>query len=179
MDTEKTLPEYAGVMQNCREVFVKKMTDYGAAWRIMRTTSVTDQIFIKARRIRSIEMKGVMKIAEDCRAEYVGIINYCIMGLIQLEHGATDTNTLTCAEIIALYDRYFAQTRDLMCAKNHDYDEAWRTMRISSMTDLILQKLLRIKEIEDNNGQTLISEGIGANYMDIINYAVFALIRLN
>ncbi len=175
---EKTIQQYDHVIKICEDIFVKKMKDYGVAWRILRSSSMTDQIFIKAQRIRSIEMKGTMKIAEDPRSEYIGIINYCIMALIQLEKGIADEDDLTAEETHNLYISYFNQAKDLMLNKNHDYDEAWRHMRISSITDLILMKIKRTKQIEDNAGQTIISEGIEANYLDMINYAVFALIKL-
>ena len=153
------------------------MTDYGTAWRILRTTSLTDQIYIKAQRIRSIEEKGVSKVDEGVKPEFIGIINYCIMGLIQLELGSSDEE-LDGKKTLDLYDQYFKQAKSLMMAKNHDYGEAWRNMRVSSYTDLILMKLKRTKQIEDNQGQTIISEGIDANYLDMINYAVFALILM-
>ncbi len=155
------------------------MKDYGSAWRILRASSITDQISIKAQRIRSIEEKGTQKIQEGVRSEYIGIINYAIIGLIQLDLGNTDKFVLDIDEAIALYDMHFAKAKELMEDKNHDYGEAWRNMRISSLTDLILMKILRTKQIEDNNGATLLSEGIDANYHDMINYAVFALIRLD
>ena len=153
------------------------MTDYGTAWRILRTTSLTDQIYIKAQRIRSIEEKGVSKVDEGVKPEFIGIINYCIMGLIQLELGSSDEE-LESKKTLDLYDKYFKQAKSLMMAKNHDYGEAWRNMRVSSYTDLILMKLKRTKQIEDNQGQTIISEGIDANYLDMINYAVFAMIKI-
>jgi hypothetical protein len=153
------------------------MNDYGTAWRILRPVSVTDQIYIKAQRIRSIEEKGVTKVDEGIRPEFIGIINYAIMGLIQLELGSSDSEMKE-EETLTLYDRYFTQAKTLMQAKNHDYGEAWRNMRISSYTDLILMKLKRTKQIEDNLGKTDISEGIDANYLDMINYAVFAMIKI-
>ena len=173
--TEK---QYEHVMALCREIFLKKMKDYGTAWRILRPSSLTDQIYIKAQRIRSIEEKGTMMIQEDVREEYIGIINYCIMGLIQLEKGTSETDDLSQQETQDLYNDHFRKTKELMLAKNHDYNEAWRQMRMSSYTDLILMKLKRTRQIEDNQGKTLISEGIDANYMDMINYAVFALIKI-
>ncbi|MBV6484567.1 MAG: hypothetical protein KFKLKKLM_01074 [Flavobacteriales bacterium] len=154
------------------------MKDYGSAWRILRTSSLTDQIFIKAKRIRSIEEKGFSKVDEGIRSEYIGIINYCIMALVQLELGYNENTELKFDEAKRLYDKYFLQAKSLMENKNHDYDEAWRDMRLSSLTDLILMKLLRTKQIEDNKGKTLISEGIDANYLDMINYAVFAMIKI-
>ena len=175
---EKTLQQYEHTISICQDIFIKKMKDYGIAWRILRPTSITDQIFIKAQRIRSIEMKGMMKVNEDSRSEYIGIINYCIMALIQLGKGISEGDDLTPEETLQLYIAGFNQARDLMLNKNHDYDEAWRKMRISSITDLILMKIRRIKQIEDHSGKTIISEGIEANYLDMINYAVFALIKL-
>ncbi len=174
---EKTNQQYDQVITICRTIFSKKMTDYGTAWRILRTTSLTDQIYIKAQRIRSIEEKGVTKVDEGVKPEFIGIINYCIMGLIQLELGSSDQE-LEGEETLKLYDTYFQQAKSLMMAKNHDYGEAWRNMRVSSYTDLILMKLKRTKQIEDNQGQTIISEGIDANYLDMINYAVFAMIKI-
>lgn len=174
---EKTNQQYDRVIQICREVFVKKMNDYGVAWRILRPSSITDQIYIKANRIRSIEEKGISKVDEGIRPEYIGIINYAIIGLIQLELGISD-NELLKEDTINLYDNYFHEAKSLMQSKNHDYGEAWRNMRVSSYTDLILMKIKRTKQIEDNQGQTLVSEGIDANYFDMINYSVFALIKL-
>lgn len=168
--------QYDAVINTCSEIFEKKMQDYGLAWRILRPTSITDQIYIKANRIRSIEKKGVTKVDEGVVPEFVGIINYAIMGLIQLEHG--ENMTLTPEEVVVAYHNYFEQAKSLMLNKNHDYDEAWRAMRVSSYTDLILMKINRTKQIEDHAGKTLISEGVDANYLDMINYAVFALIRL-
>ncbi len=175
---DKTSQQYDHVISICEEIFSKKMKDYGIAWRILRPSSMTDQIYIKAQRIRSIEQKGVSKIDEGIRSEYIGIVNYCIMAIIQLEKGTSETDDLSEEETSALYHRYFKEAKDLMMAKNHDYDEAWRNMRMSSFTDLILMKLKRTKQIEDNLGKTLISEGIEANYLDMINYAVFALIKI-
>lgn len=170
--------EYDLVIDTCRDIFIKKMHDYGTAWRILRATSVTDQIFIKANRIRSIEQKGISKVHEGVVPEFIGIINYSIMGLIQLELGTDEDTKAGQKKITKLYNTYFLRAKTLMADKNHDYDEAWRSMRISSYTDLILMKIKRTKQIEDNQGNTLISEGIDANYYDMINYAVFALIRL-
>lgn len=175
---EKTNQQYDLVASMCQTVFEKKMHDYGTAWRILRISSMTDQIFIKAQRIRSIEMKGAQMVDDDIRSEYIGIINYCAMALIQLELGPSDEEDLAPSETIEKYSRKIAEAKELMMRKNHDYGEAWRQMRISSYTDLILMKLKRIKQIEDNNGKTLISEGIDANYFDMINYAAFALIKL-
>lgn len=163
----------------CRDVFQKKLSDYGAAWRILRPASVTDQIFIKAKRIRTLETTKDNKVDEGVFPEYVGIVNYGIIGLIQLELGYVDVVDIPLGKALELYDRFVAASKALMDAKNHDYDEAWRTMRMSSYTDLILVKIQRTKEIEDKGGKTLVSEGIDANYMDIINYAIFGLIKLH
>ncbi|WP_319502363.1 DUF1599 domain-containing protein [uncultured Draconibacterium sp.] len=174
---DRTNQQYDQVISICRNIFSKKMTDYGTAWRILRPTSLTDQIYIKAQRIRSIEEKGVTKVDEGVKPEFIGIINYCIMGLIQLELGTSDQE-VPHEQIQELYDKYFNEAKTLMMDKNHDYGEAWRNMRISSYTDLILMKIQRTKQIEDNQGKTLISEGIDANYMDMINYSVFAMIKI-
>ncbi len=174
---DKTSQQYDHAISICRSVFEKKMKDYGTAWRILRPTSMTDQIYIKAQRIRSIEEKGSAQINEGVRSEYIGIINYCTMALVQLEKGSADEE-MDEKETLDLYEKHILTAKNLMLAKNHDYDEAWRNMRISSYTDLILMKIKRTKQIEDNHGQTLISEGIDANYLDIINYAVFALIKI-
>ncbi|WP_372649725.1 DUF1599 domain-containing protein [Draconibacterium sp.] len=174
---DRTNQQYDQVISICRNIFSKKMTDYGTAWRILRPTSLTDQIYIKAQRIRSIEEKGVTKVNEGVKPEFIGIINYCIMGLIQLELGTSDQE-VPHEKIQELYDKYFNEAKTLMMDKNHDYGEAWRNMRISSYTDLILMKIQRTKQIEDNQGKTLISEGIDANYMDMINYSVFAMIKI-
>ena len=174
----KTNQQFDQVTAVCRNLFIKKMKDYGASWRILRQRSVTDQIFIKANRIRSIEIKGISKVDEGIRSELVGIVNYGIIGLVQLELGFSDTDDLTFDKGMELYDKFLAETKKLMMDKNHDYDEAWRSMRIQSYTDLILTKILRTKQIEDNQGKTLASEGIDANYFDMINYAVFGLIKL-
>jgi hypothetical protein len=174
-----TSQEYDKVIAVCRDLFTKKMSDYGSAWRILRLPSLTDQIFIKAQRIRSLQENETRKIDEDEASEFVGIINYCIMALIQLELGVADQPDLDTDKATLLYNEKIAWTKALMEAKNHDYGEAWRDMRISSLTDIILQKLLRVKQIEDNKGKTLVSEGIDANYQDMINYAVFALILMN
>lgn len=163
----------------CKEVFMNKMKDYGSAWRILRTSSLTDQIYIKANRIRSIEQKGVQKIDEGIRMEFIGIVNYSVIALIQLELGEYTGLELENAETEKLYDKNIRSARDLMENKNHDYDEAWRNMRVSSYTDIILMKLMRIKQIEDKEGETLVSEGVDANYRDIINYALFALIKID
>lgn len=174
----KTTTQYDGIVKVCKDIFFKKMKDYGSAWRVLRTSSITDQIFIKAQRIRSIEEKGTQKIEDGIKSEFIGIINYCVIALIQLSLANDDRTDIPTDEASALFDKYISQTKGLMENKNHDYDEAWRSMRISSLTDLILMKLLRIKQIEDNKGETIISEGIDANYMDMINYAIFASIRL-
>ena len=174
-NTEK---EFENIIRLCRDIFLTKMKDYGTAWRILRPTSITDQIYIKARRIRSIDDKGVQKVDEGVKSEYIGIVNYSVMALIQIELGANGKMELDAGEGEALYTKYIFAARDLMLNKNHDYGEAWRNMRISSLNDIILMKLLRIKQIEDNKGKTFISEGLDANYYDIINYAIFALIRL-
>ncbi len=174
-DTEK---QYAAVVEMCRDVFLKKMQDYGSAWRILRPPSLTDQIYIKAQRIRSLQSKGKQKITEGISPEFIGIVNYSIMALIQLELGTSDSVDMEKDAAKALYEDYFEKARQLMMDKNHDYGEAWREMRVSSLADIILMKLLRVKQIEDNQGLTSFSEGIDANYYDIINYAVFALIKL-
>lgn len=176
---ELTLKQFDEVIKTCADIFEKKMKDYGTAWRILRTSSLTDQIYIKANRIRSIDTKGEHKVDEGVKPEFIGIINYSIMALIQLELGVSEENAaLDEKTAIHLYNKYAAQSRSLLENKNHDYGEAWRNMRISSFTDIILMKLLRIKQIEDNQGKTFISEGVDANYYDIVNYAVFALIKL-
>ena len=174
---KRTKEQYDHVIGLCREVFLKKMKDYGTAWRILRPSAMTDQIYIKAQRIRSIEEKGMAKIAEDARSEFIGIVNYCALALIQLDLGAKDEE-LPHDRAEALYMANLEKAKTLMLDKNHDYGEAWRQMRISSFTDLILMKIKRTKQIEDNLGKTLISEGVDANYMDMINYAVFALIKM-
>ena len=166
------------IINNCHNLFNKKMMDYGSAWRIMRLSSLTDQIFIKAQRIRELQKNSVRKIDEGQSDEFIGIINYSIMALIQIEKGVSEEPDIDLEESLILYNKISENTKNLMLDKNHDYGEAWREMRVSSLTDLILQKLLRIKQIEDNSGKTLVSEGIDANYSDIINYAVFALIHL-
>lgn len=174
-----TSKQYDEVISSCRSLFINKMTDYGSAWRILRLPSLTDQIFIKAQRIRSLQQNDVRKVDEDESSEFIGIINYCIMALIQLEKGVVEQPDLEVEEATQLYDQKVALTKQLMLDKNHDYGEAWRDMRVSSLTDLILQKLLRVKTIENNKGKTIVSEGIDANYQDMINYAVFAMIHLN
>lgn len=176
---EKTNEQFEAAISRCRNVFEKKMIDYGSAWRILRTTSLTDQIYIKANRIRSIEEKAEMKIDEGARDEFVGIVNYSVMALIQLELGTLTNLDLEPARAVDLYNKHVYASKLLMENKNHDYDEAWRNMRISSYTDIILMKLLRIKQIEDNKGKTIVSEGLDANYQDIVNYALFALIKFD
>jgi len=165
-------------MQECRSLFEKKLHDYGASWRILRPSSLTDQLFIKAKRIRSLEIKKEAMVNEGIRSEFIALINYGIVGLIQLDKGFSDTVDISPEEAMALYDRFADDALSLMQRKNHDYDEAWRSMRVSSYTDFILTKLQRVKEIENLSGETLVSEGIDANYMDIINYAVFGVIKL-
>ena len=173
-----TIDQYNSVIDKCRSLFIKKMKDYGSAWRILRLPSLTDQLYIKAQRIRGLQENKEHKIDEDETAEFIGIINYALMALIQIEKGIAAQPDLNLEEATALYDRKVTEARNLMEAKNHDYGEAWRDMRVSSLTDLILQKLLRVKQIEDNQGKTLVSEGVEANYQDMVNYAVFALIHL-
>lgn len=175
MDTQQ---QFKQAMAGCRDIFQKKLHDYGAAWRIMRPSSVTDQIFIKANRIRSLEVKGVSLVGEGIYPEFQAIVNYGIVGLIQLELGYAEREDLTAEQAMEYYDKYAQGALELMLKKNHDYDEAWRSMRVSSYTDLILMKLNRTKQIEGHDGKTLISEGIDANYLDMINYSVFGLIKL-
>ena len=175
MDTRE---QFEQIMKECRTLFSKKLHDYGAAWRIMRPTSLTDQIYIKANRIRSLETKGHAQVDEGIRPELVGIVNYAIIALIQLEKGFSDVCDMESEEALAQYDRHAQEALNLMLRKNHDYDEAWRSMRGSSYTDLILMKIFRTKQIETLQGQTLVSEGVEANYMDMLNYAVFGLIKL-
>lgn len=175
--TDTTI-EYNNVIKLCKDLFLKKTKDYGTAWRIMRPASITDQIYIKAQRIRTLEVKKVSKVGEDILGEYIGIVNYCVIAMMQLELPADAEENLSYEVVDKQYTEKVDETRDLMLAKNHDYGEAWREMRISSLTDLILMKIHRVKQIEDNNGQTLVSEGLHANYQDMLNYAVFALIKL-
>ena len=176
----ETIAEYDSIIKNCEDIFAKKMKDYGSAWRILRISSLTDQIFIKAQRIRSIESKGVQRIDEGVINEFIGIVNYSVIGLIQIDLGVSEQpEDLKYEKVMNLFNKHVLASKDLMINKNHDYGEAWRDMRVSSLTDLILQKLLRVKQIEDNNGSTIMSEGIDANYLDMLNYAVFALIKLN
>ncbi len=177
--SQKTEQQFEHVINVCKDIFKNKMIDYGTAWRILRPSSVTDQIFIKAQRIRSIQTKGISKVDEGIRSEFIGIINYAAMAIIQLDLGPSDKPEMNKDEALKLYVDNLYNAKNLMCDKNHDYDEAWRSMRISSFTDLILMKLHRTKQIEDNQGQTLISEGIEANYLDMINYAIFAMIQLD
>ncbi len=178
-DNTTTETQFGQVMEECRTLFAKKLHDYGASWRILRPQSLTDQLFIKAKRIRSLEIKKEALVDEGIRPEFIALINYGIVGLIQLSHGFSDTVDMQPDEALALYDQYADEVLQLMIRKNHDYDEAWRSMRVSSYTDFILTKIERIKEIEDLGGDTLVSEGIDANYMDIINYAVFGAIKLS
>ena len=174
-----TNEEFDIVTAECRALFVNKLKDYGAAWRILRPQSLTDQIFIKANRIRTLETKGDHYVDEGIQPELIGIVNYAIMGMIQLSKGFADGDDISVDEALRLYDEYMQKTRTLMLAKNHDYDEAWRSMRTTSYTDLILMKIYRTKQIESNNGKTIISEGIEANYMDMVNYAIFGLIKID
>ena len=175
---QDTSKQYDAVIDTCKSLFIKKMSDYGSAWRILRLPSLTDQIFIKAQRIRGLQQNEVQKVDEGQESEFIGIINYCVMALIQLEKGVVEQPDMSTKKATKLYEEKVAITKKLMDDKNHDYGEAWRDMRVSSLTDLILQKLLRVKQIEDNKGKTLVSEGIDANYQDMINYAVFAMIHL-
>lgn len=173
-----TEDQFKDTVSECRSLFEKKLHDYGASWRILRPSSLTDQLYIKAKRIRSLEIKKESLVGEGIRPEFIALINYGIIGLIQLARGFADSVDITLAEALGLYDHYATEALELMIRKNHDYDEAWRSMRVSSYTDLILTKIERIKEIEDLHGQVLVSEGIDANYMDVINYAVFGAIKL-
>lgn len=177
--TLTTSEQYDKITAICRDLYQKKLNDYGCAWRILRLPSLTDQIFIKAQRIRSLQINENSKVDESEDVEFIGIINYSIMALIQYHKGIADQPDLSTENAVKLYDQYLSETKSLMMDKNHDYGEAWRDMRVSSLTDLIIQKLLRVKQIEDNSGKTLVSEGIDANYQDMINYAVFALIHIN
>ncbi len=172
-----TSVQFDAVITDCRDLFQKKLTDYGSAWRVLRPSSITDQIYIKVNRIRTLQMTEVKLVDEDERDEFIAIVNYSIIGLIQLEKGFSDELNADVAEVMALYDHYAGEAKALMQRKNHDYGEAWREMRISSITDLIFQKVLRTKQIEDNNGRTIVSEGLDANYFDMLNYAVFCLIK--
>ena len=177
MENKDTEQQFKDVMAECRSLFAKKLHDYGASWRILRPSSLTDQLFIKAKRIRSLEIKQVSLVGEGIRPEFIALINYGIVGLIQIEKGFADQVDITPEDALAMYDEKAKEALDLMIKKNHDYDEAWRDMRVSSYTDVILTKIQRVKEIEDSNGQTLVSEGIDSNYMDIINYSVFGAIK--
>lgn len=176
---EKTLEQYKQIIERCKDIFLAKTADYGTAWRILRLPSLTDQLYIKASRIRSIEEKGVQKVGDSVENEFIGLVNYSIIALIQLTLSDKDPMELPAEDLRQRYDEEVRITRDLMADKNHDYGEIWRDMRVSSLTDIILMKILRIKQIEDNQGKTLISEGLDANYRDIVNYAVFALIKLS
>jgi len=175
---DKTVEKFNEVAHKCKDVFLSKNKDYGLSWRILRLPSLTDQIYIKASRIRSLQSKKSSRIAEGIEPEFIGIVNYSLMALIQFEKGVPEKIDMTLEEAIQLYDKYLDKTQELMTNKNYDYDEAWRNMRISSITDIILMKILRIKQIEDNQGTTTVSEGLDANYQDIINYSIFALIKL-
>ena len=175
---EQTVGEYKEVIKACKDIFLKKTQDYGTAWRILRLSSITDQIFIKAQRIRSIQMKGRQMVDDDISGEFIGIINYCVIALIQMNLTENDPLEMDVQTLGPLYDKHVNETMALLMNKNHDYGEAWRDMRVSSMTDIILMKLLRVKQIEDNQGKTIISEGVDANYMDMINYAVFCMILM-
>jgi hypothetical protein len=175
---EKTIQEYNDVMANCKSLFEKKTRDYGTAWRILRLPSITDQIFIKAQRIRSIQDKGSQRVDDPIKDEFIGIINYCLIALIQMQLKDSDSLDMSYEELESYYEKASQETLELLQNKNHDYGEAWREMRVTSITDIILMKLLRVKQIEDNKGKTLVSEGVKANYQDMINYAVFALIKL-
>lgn len=173
-----TITQFDQAIESCRNLFILKLRDYGAAWRMMRPSSVTDQILIKANRIRTLETKGNAMVDEGILPEFIGMVNYGVIGLIQLSLGFSDKKDISFEKALELYDSFMGKTRQLMIAKNHDYDEAWRAMRVSSYTDLILMKLMRTKEIEDHQGLTAVSEGIDANYMDIINYSIFGIIKL-
>ena len=173
-----TTAEYNQAIKQCKELFLKKAKDYGTAWRILRLSSITDQLFIKAQRIRTLEVKGVAKVNEGIPSEFIAIVNYCVIALLQIELGEEDNEDISLELLEDKYDKKVNEAYTLMMAKNHDYGEAWRDMRVSSLTDLILMKILRVKQIEDNKGETLASEGISANYQDMLNYAVFALIKL-
>lgn len=175
----QTEKEYKTILSECKQLFLKKTADYGTAWRILRLPSITDQIYIKAQRIRSIQDKGTQKVADDIRGEFIGIVNYCLIAMMQLELNPEDPMELGVEKTEALYEQYAGETLGLLMNKNHDYGEAWREMRITSITDIILMKLYRVKQIEDNQGQTLVSEGVKANYQDMLNYSVFCLIKMS
>lgn len=174
----RTVSQYKEVITTCKELFLKKTRDYGTAWRILRLPSITDQIFIKAQRIRSVQEKGMQKVGDPVQDEFIGIVNYCVIALLQIQLEGSSRTELTAEEVVPLYDAAIEETLQLLDNKNHDYGEAWRDMRVSSITDIILMKLMRVKQIENNEGKTLVSEGVKANYQDMINYAVFALILL-
>ena len=174
-----TSQEFDSVIAVCRSLFLKKTKDYGTAWRILRLPSITDQLFIKAQRIRTLEEKKISKVGEGIIPEYIAIINYCVIAMMQAEMDENEANEIELERVERMFDEKVKETKDLMFAKNHDYGEAWRDMRISSLTDLILQKIFRVKQIEDNLGATVVSEGVNANYQDMLNYAVFALIKLD
>lgn len=178
INMRNTAEQFDKIMKECRMLYIKKWNDYGTAWRILRLTALTDQVYIKAKRIRSLQEKGIAKVGEGIESEFIGIINYCIMALIQIELKDSTELELSQEEAVRLYDRFASQTKELMENKNHDYGEAWRDMRVESITDIILMKLLRVKKIEDHAGKTCVSEGIDANYTDIINYSIFAMILL-
>lgn len=178
MDATRTDRQFDDALRRCRDIFSHKLADYGASWRILRPEAVTDQLFIKAKRIRTLEITGESAVGEGILPEFMAIVNYAIVGIIQLEHGCADRKDISADRALELYDAVAARARALMQAKNHDYGEAWRSMRVLSYTDLILTKIERTKEIEDNNGRTTVSEGIDANYMDMLNYAVFGIIKL-
>lgn len=175
---EQTVGEYKQVIKACKDIFLKKTQDYGTAWRVLRLPSITDQIFIKAQRIRSIQDKGKQRVDDNIAGEFIGIINYCVIALIQMTLSEDDPMEMSVTELEPLYDKHVNNTMELLMNKNHDYGEAWREMRVGSITDIILMKLFRVKQIEDNDGKTIISEGIDANYMDMINYAVFCMILM-
>ena len=174
-----TSQQYDKALAKCKDIFSKKTTDYGTAWRILRPSSLTDQLFIKAQRIRTIQETGENKVGENIEDEFIAIVNYCVMAIVQLREKDLEALELPPEEAVSLYDKYAEEATDFMKKKNHDYGETWRDMRVSSLTDLILQKIFRVKQIEDNDGATIVSEGIDANYFDMLNYAVFALIHLN
>ena len=173
-----TSQEFDAIIAVCKSLFLKKTKDYGTAWRILRLSSITDQLFIKAQRIRTLEEKKISKVGEGIIPEYIGIVNYCIIAMMQMDMTENDPNEIDLNVVETMFDEKVKETKDLMFAKNHDYGEAWRDMRVSSLTDLILMKIFRVKQIEDNLGETVVSEGVNANYQDMLNYAVFALIKL-
>jgi len=174
-----TSQEFDAIIAVCKSLFLKKTKDYGTAWRILRLSSITDQLFIKAQRIRTLEEKKISKVGEGIIPEYIGIVNYCIIAMMQMDMTENDPNEIDLNVVETMFDEKVKETKDLMFAKNHDYGEAWRDMRVSSLTDLILMKIFRVKQIEDNLGETVVSEGVNANYQDMLNYAVFALIKLD